>query len=131
MLFDYFSHHSWNCISLPVLFLLLCMGYAYRVNARREADDPKRRDYYPGAILLALFTWPLLIFASISLFILRAVVYGIFLVLFSITLVAIRKPFLLIWLNKIFNWIGDKLLTANTFIIKLVFGELKKNTETR
>lgn len=107
------------------------MGYAYRINARRTADDPKKRDYQPGAILLALLTWPILIFASISLFILRALFYGVFLILFAFALVAIRKPFLLMWLNKVFSSIGDKLLIANTFLIRLAFGELKKDSETR
>ena len=131
MLSDYFLNHLCNCIGLPVLFLLVCMGYAYRINARRTADDPKKRDYQPGAILLSLLTWPILIFASISLFILRALFYGVFLILFAFALVAIRKPFLLMWLNKVFSSIGDKLLIANTFLIRLAFGELKKDSETR
>jgi len=105
-----------------MLFLLVCAGYAYRANAGLAADDPKKRDYLPGAILLALITWPFFLFASIFLLVLRVLVYGVFLILFAIALVAIRKPFLLTWLDKIFTRIGDKLLKANTLLIKLAFG---------
>jgi hypothetical protein len=40
------------------------------------------------------------------------------LVLFTIGLMAIRKPFLFVWLDKIATKIGNKLLDANTFLIK-------------
>jgi len=118
-----YSDQLCNGFLLLTLFLLMCAGYAYRVNARRAADDPKKRDYPPIAIVLALFTWPFLLFASIFLFVLRVLVYGIFLILFAIALVAIRKPFLLIWLDRIFTRVGDKLLRANALLIKIAFGE--------
>lgn len=108
---------------LITIFLFVCAGYAYRANARLAADDPKKRDYAPSAIALAIFTWPFLIFASLILRILRVLVYGLFLILFAIALVVIRKPFLLRWLDRIFTGIGNKLLLANTFLIKIAFGK--------
>jgi hypothetical protein len=101
------------------LFLFACAGYAYRVNAKRNPDDPKKKDFHPVAILLAPFTWPFILFGFISIFIIRAILYGVFLVLFIFALVFIRKPFLLIWLDKIARAIGDRLLEANTYLIKL------------
>ena len=108
-------------------FLLLFLfwafaGYAYRVNERRAADDPKKRSYSPGAMLLVPF-WPLLVFGFICLFIIRVLTFGIILVLFTVALVVIRKPFLLIWFHKAATWIGDRLLAANSFLIKLALGD--------
>jgi len=98
---------------------MACAGYAYHVNARRAADDVKKRDYPPGAIFLAPFTFPIFIALSISIFIMRVLVYGVFLILFTIALFVIRKPFLLRWLEKTVTYIGNKLLEANTLLIKL------------
>ncbi len=109
------------CIGIP-LFMLLCAGYSYCVNAGLADDDPKKRYYPPIAIVLAPITWPFLIFVSLMLLVLRVLAYGLFLILFAIALVAIRKPFLLIWLDRIFTGIGNKLLWANTLLIKIVFG---------
>ena len=123
MLPKYVFDHWFNCIGLLSIFLLVCAGYAYRANARLAEGDPKKRDYAPSAVALSLFTWPLLLFASFLLLVLRVLVYGLFLILFAIALVIIRKPFLLKWLDRIFTGIGNKLLLANTFLIKLVFGK--------
>jgi hypothetical protein len=101
----------------PVIFA--CTAYAYSVNARRITDDPQKKDFHPAAIFLAPFTWPFLFFASLSLFILRAFLYGVFLILFTIALLTVRKPFIFVWLDKIATAIGNKLLEANTLLIKL------------
>lgn len=110
-------------ILLLTLFLWVCAGYAYRVNTRLAADDPRKRDYPPSAILLVPLMWPFFLFGYIFLLVLRVVVYSTFLILFTIALVAIRKPFLLTWLDRIFTRIGNKLLKANALLIKLAFGE--------
>ena len=109
-------------ILLLTVFLLVCAAYAYRANSKLADDNPKKRDYPPSSIVLAIFTWPFLIFASLILLVLRVLAYGLFLILFAIALVVIRKPFLLKWLDKVFTGIGNKLLWANTFLIKFVFG---------
>jgi len=114
-------HVDYLCagVLLLMLFTMACAGYAYHVNARRAADDVKKRDYPPGAIFLAPFTFPIFIALSISIFIMRVLVYGVFLILFTIALFVIRKPFLLRWLEKTVTYIGNKLLEANTLLIKL------------
>ena len=121
MLWNY-SNYLCSGIFLLTLVMLVCAGYAYRVNARRAADDPKKRDFHPAAILLAPIIWPLLFFGMIFLFVLRALVYGTFLVLFTLALVVVRRPFVLIWLHRAATWIGDILLGANTFLIKAARG---------
>ena len=119
-----------NGFVLLTVFMLICAGYAYRVNARLAQDDPKKRDFHIGAIFLAPITWILFLLASITIFILRVVFYLLFLILFTIAVLAIRKPFLFVWLDKIATKIGNKLLEANTFLIKAAFGKSIKNPQT-
>jgi hypothetical protein len=99
--------------------VIACAGYAYYVNSKRPDDDPKKRNYHPVAVILAPITVPLFIFFSLSIFIMRVLTYGIFLILFTVALLVIRKPFLLVWLRKTATTIGDALLEANTLLIKL------------
>lgn len=106
------------------LVIYLCAGYVYRVNARRKADDPEKRDYHPAAVPLSL-GWPLLVPLMVILFVLRALAYGVFLILFTVGLVVIRKPFLLVWLMKAATKIGTMLLNANTFLIRRFIPESK------
>ncbi|GAB4453528.1 MAG: hypothetical protein OHK0041_17460 [Anaerolineales bacterium] len=100
------------------LIFFLSMGYAYYVNARKTANDPQKRDYHPLAFLLLPF-WPLELLALLVLFVLRALAYGVFLVLFTLALVFVRKPFVLMWLARAAKYIGDRLLRANTRIVRL------------
>ena len=97
--------------------------YAHRLNARLPDNDPKKKHYHPAAVILAPITWPLFILGAISIFIIKALLYGIFLVLFTVAIVVIRKPFLIEWLKKIINFIGRVVLQANTILIRLVTGE--------
>lgn len=107
-------------------YILLCLilwafaGYAYRINADRSADDPEKRDYHPAAVFLTPITWAPLLFGWLLLFVIRALLYGVFLILFTFALVVIRKPFLLIWLEKIARKIGGMLLKANTYLIRQI-----------
>lgn len=105
------------------LIILICSGYVYRVNAKRTTDDPKKRDYHPAAVPLAV-AWPLYALFWITLFILKALTYGIFLILFTIALIVIRKPFIFKLLDKAATKIGAFFLKANTFLIRSLF----KNT---
>ena len=118
-----------NSFVLLTVFMLICAGYAYRVNARLPQDDPKKRDFHIGAVFLAPITWILFLLASITIFILRVVFYILFLILFAIAVLAFRKPFLFVWLDKIATKIGNKLLEANTFLIKVAFGKPIKNPQ--
>lgn len=102
------------------LVLFAFMGYAYRVNARRSANDPLKRDYHPLAVVL-FPVWPIWVAALTSLFILRALAYGVFLILFTVALIVIRKPFIFIWLEKVALFVGNKLLRANMLIVRLFF----------
>src|SRR5574342_72960 len=104
------------------LILWAFAGHAYRVNAKRAADDPKKRDFPRNAVSLAPFTWPIFLFCWVLLFVIKALLYGVFLVLFTIALLAIRKPFLVILLERLASYIGNKLLEANAFLLRMAFG---------
>jgi uncharacterized membrane protein len=93
--------------------------YAYYVDSKRPDDDPKKKNYHPLAILLAPITLPLFIVFYTSIFILRVITYGVFMVLFIAAMLFIRKPFILEWLKKNAAIIGDLLMEANTFLIRL------------
>ena len=125
------SYVNYCCPVFILLSLIIwaLAGYSYRVNAKRPADDPGKRDFNPAAIYLAPITWPFFLFAFILIFVLRVLVYGLFLILFTIALVAIRKPFLFIWLESIATYIGNKLLEANRFLIRIVFGDWGRNSQ--
>jgi hypothetical protein len=103
-----------------MLIVFVCAGFAYRVDSQRADDDPKKKDFPPAAVLLAPLTWPLFLIAFVSLFLIRALFYGVFLILFTISLIIIPRispeP---TRLELIASNIGEKLLKANTQLIQL------------
>ena len=107
-----------TCLVVIALILYVCARYAYRVNAERPNDDRKKRDFRMDGIFLRLIIWPLFLLAYITVFVLRALLYLLLLILFPIILIVFRKPPRQVWLHKIATNIGDKLLVANTFLIK-------------
>ena len=111
-----------NCFIVVTLLTVTCSSFAYFVNSRRLDADPKKKNYHPFAIIFAPITLPLLIISSVIFFILRMVTYGVFMVIFTFALIFIRKPFILEWVRKLALTIGDKLLEANTLLIRLFLG---------
>jgi hypothetical protein len=109
---------------LLTLLLFLCTAYAYYVNARRAVDDPQKRNFHLGAVFVIPTLWPLLLLASLVVVIIRALVYSIFLGLTLIAIMVFRKPFILVWLDKIATKIGNQLLEVNNYLIRLMFGKL-------
>ena len=102
------------------LIICLCVIYAYLVDSQREEDDPEKRNYQVGAIVLTLFTWPLLLVAFVSLFLLRVFFYGFFLAVFTIALLFLpRESYQLSWVEKAAARIGERLLQANTLLIRI------------
>jgi hypothetical protein len=105
---------------LPFMLLILaCAAYAYYVNAQRANDDPQKRDFHLVAILLAPVTWPFFILASILIFLLRTLLFGAALILFMLALIGIRETTILKRLRRKVLSFGNKLLEANTALIKL------------
>jgi hypothetical protein len=110
-----------TCLRLYIaisLILFASSAYAYRVNARRASDDPQKRDYHPLAVFLFPI-WPLWLFFWLALFLLRALVYGLFLVLFTVGLIVFHKPPKIAWLERLALNIGNKLLQMNMLIVRL------------
>ena len=121
-----FAYCIFNGIIVLELLIVLSTVYAYLVDRSRPDDDPRKKDFHPAAILLAPFTWPIVLFLFLLLFFLRFVIFvikaigfGIFLILFTLALIGVRKPFLLVWLDKILTSTGEALLEFNTLIIRI------------
>jgi hypothetical protein len=106
-------------ILLLMAAVTVCAVCAYYVNSRRAADDPKKKNYHPIAIVLTPITFPFVLVLSISFFLLRIIAYGVFMAFFIFVLIFIRKPFILAALQKIATAIGDRLMEANTMLIRL------------
>jgi Na+/H+ antiporter NhaC len=120
--------YCWLGLILLSLIIWAIAGYAYRANAKRAAEGPDKKDFRLVAVYLAPLTWLPLILLSILFFVVRALLYAIFLILFMFTLMVFRKPFLLFCLDKTARKVGDKLLKANTFLIRMAFGKWEEGT---
>jgi len=107
-------------IIVPVL-VFICAAYTYVANLRRNSDDPKKYNYHPIAIVLAPISVPLFLSFGIFLFALRALLYGLFLMVFVVLLAAVRKPILFQLWHRFATTIGDPLLKANTRVIRMAF----------
>ena len=113
------------------LLICLCVIYACIVDAQRQDDDPQKRNYQIGAIVLALFTWPFLLIFFISIFLLRVFFYGFFLAVFTIALLFLpRGSYQLSRLEKTAARIGDLLLQANTLLIRIFLRPWSEEPET-
>jgi hypothetical protein len=110
----------YGCFVVSILVLLFS-GYAYLVNNRLAPNDPARKDYEPGAVFLAPITWPFYVVVGFMVTIIKAVFFGVFLLLFSLAVAVIRKPFFWPWIEPFVSRIGRSLLKANTFLIRLFY----------
>lgn len=118
-----------NCLYGILIFtaiIMACAMYASYKNSQRMANDPEKKDFHRAAIFLVPFTWPLFLTAfllllvlRVILFVLKAVAFGIFLVLFPFMLFGLRVLVILTWIDKILTSIGNQLMEANTFLIRL------------
>jgi hypothetical protein len=121
MLLQYYLPEVLVCFGTFWILLFAIGLTAYQANARRPAKDPKKRYYHPGAIVLVPLLFPFYYTGLISLFIIGAILYGVFLLLFTILLFTMRKPYLLIGWYKLSTKIGDPLLKVGTYLIGLPF----------
>lgn len=125
----YDFYNVFKCILGICLFIYLVCWYTYIVNARRAADDPKKRDYPLLAVMIAPFTTPFLIAMALVIFVFTAVLYAGFLILFAFLLVIIRKPFIFKWWDKFATMIGEPLLRINSNLIKLALRPWNTNSQ--
>ena len=113
-------HLDWLCYGTLLLMGLAAawVMLAYYINAKRSVDDPEKKNYHPAAIVFAPLTFPILIILSVSFFLLRALSYGVFLILFFLALIFIPSSSVPLGLQKKRDSIGDRLLEINTVIIR-------------
>jgi cell division protein FtsW (lipid II flippase) len=133
MLLYHIYYVEYLCIGMLIVSLLLavCAVYAYSVNSQRSEDDPQKTNYQLGALIFTFLTWPIFLIAFLSLFLIRALSYGFFLILFTIFLIIIpRESSEPTWLEKTAAKIGETLLEANALLIKLFFRPWADERET-
>ena len=96
-------------------------GYAYFVNKEYayDDDDTARSDFDIRGVFVASILWPILLLGGLILSILKASMFGIFLLLFTVAVVVVRKPFLWRWIEPIILAIGRYLLKFSTSLIRL------------
>ncbi len=87
------EHVGEVCIGglLFALFCLIAAAHAYYVDLKRPLDDPQKKHYKPAEILLAPITVPFLLVGRVVYFVLKAISYGVLLVLLTIALLIISE----------------------------------------
>ena len=119
MIFIHWKLWASGC-GVVLAFIIFSALYAYRINAQRAPDDPKKKDYSPLSPWLAPIILPLLLLANILFTILSSLAFGFFLVLFPLSLLLFRKPFLIKWILKQAQKVGTLILEIDTELLKLV-----------
>ena len=133
MLLYHINYVEYICIGFLLISLLigLCVVYAYSIDSQRSEEDSQKKNYPPGAVFFALFTWPIFLIAFISLLVLRALFYALFLIIFIASLFIVPPQYSEpTWLERMAARIGTKLLDANTLLIKLFFRPWARESET-
>lgn len=114
------------CIWYPLLTWGVT-SYAYHRNTRLSDNDPRKRVFRFGAVIIAPFTLPIFIAVYTVWFIISAILYGIFLVLYAIfSFIALWLPALLRWLDRIATRIGNFLLSINSMLIDFMLGNWER-----
>ena len=121
---------SLKCFVGIYLFITHCAFMAYYVDSRRSEDDPKKKNHHPLAIVFAPVTFPIFLVLFIFLFLLRVLVYGIFAILFILMLILVRKPLILEPMQKFAIRIGDRLMEANTMLVRFFLNPWANSRES-
>lgn len=110
---------SVSCCISTFVFITFSSFYAYYVNTKRVPDDPQKKDFSPYAPWIAPFTLPILALINLLFFFVYSLLFGVFLVIFPFTLLLFRKLFLIKWILKLAQKIGNKLLEINTELLRI------------
>lgn len=110
-------------VGLYLLFVWGACALAYIRNQRLPADDSDRRDFHIAALVLAPFTLPFIGTIWLGYIFLRTILFsmmfGCFLILFPVCLIVLRSVNLLRRLFDAYQRIGETLLRANMFLLRL------------
>jgi len=133
MLLYHIHYVEYLCIGILLISMLvgICVVYAYSIDSQRSENDSEKKNYPPVAIFFAFLTWQIFLIAFISLFVLRAVFYALFLILFIASLFIVPPQYSEpTWLERVAARIGAKLLDANTLLIRLFLRPWARESET-
>ncbi len=127
---------NYLCYGALVLALVIMFRAwrTYSANAHRKDDDPQTQDFHPLAIILIPITLPIFGVLSVFIFIVKSLLYAIFLILFTAILILVpRRSTSQISKESLPRKasIWDKLLTVNTALIKLFWNPRAKRPELK
>lgn len=97
-------------------------GYSYLVDRQRLDDDPEKKNYHVSGVFMVPLFWPFILVGWAAILLLRALHFGLFLILFTLAVIFIRESEDFTGLDKISTSIGDMLLDANSALLNLAFG---------
>jgi hypothetical protein len=117
MIFLYWKASLVFCVFIPIV-LIFCSLYAYQVNEKRAPDDPEKKDFSPHSLWLAPVILPLLFLVNLIILFFSSLAFGFLLVLFPVTLILFRKPFLFKWISRQALKIGNWVLIINTELLR-------------
>ena len=109
---------GYGFISALVIFFT---GYVYLVDRMRPPEDPAKKYYDISGVIMAPVTWPFFVVITAITTFLKAILFGIVLVLFTMAMLVIREPIFWEWLEKRITKIGSVLLEVNNFVFNLFF----------
>lgn len=120
MLFKYWQQCGGSCC-LGGMVIWAMSAFTYFYHKRLHDGHEEKKIYHPYAWVAVPFTLPLWAVAAILSAILYAVFFGLLLIVFSLALVAIRKPFLFKWLKETALSVGGFFLKINTQLLNWVW----------
>jgi hypothetical protein len=102
--------------ALFILFLFYCAFSVYRVNAKRQPDDPDKKDYPPPSLWLTPVT-PFIWVVRLIILTPWSIVFGIFLIAFPFILIIFRPLPENDPIQRTIRKIGNGVLKLNTKLL--------------
>jgi hypothetical protein len=94
--------------------------FAHFYSKRLPDGHEDKKSFHPFAWLAVPFTLPLFLISAIFSAILYAMLFGLLLVTFALSLLIFRKPFLFKWIKETSLTVGNFLLKINTRLLKVI-----------
>ena len=116
MLFTYWK----VCLGIGIffiLFLFYCAFSAYRVNAKRQPDNPDKKDYPPQSLWIIPVT-PFIWLVRLIILAPWSVVFGIFLIAFPFILIIFRPLPENDPVQRAIHKVGNGVLNLNTKLLR-------------
>jgi hypothetical protein len=119
MLFLHWQQILGSCC-LGTLALWVMSAFAHFHSKRLPAGHEDKKSFHPYAWLAMPFTLPFFLVSAIFSAILYAALFGLLLIVFALSLLLLRKPFLFKWIKETALTVGNFLLKINTRLLRAI-----------